>query len=150
MVKFFPIWAGEIVRLLTFMLACLTCVGLHAELFFTPEMISTHLQSYTEKEIRLLAKDLDVVRSICLADSANTETPFYLATAGAPGSRKTTILEKFIAAHPAYQGGVYLDPDPRTLRFMAHTYYAQSLTPFVISQTGDYNQVIKNAYDKWR
>jgi len=31
---------------------------------------------------------------------------------------------------------------------MAHTYYAQSLTPFVISQTGDYNQVIKNAYDK--
>lgn len=137
-------------KFLTSVLTCLTCVGLHAELFFTPEMISTHLKPYTEKEVQLLEKDLNVVRSICLDNSENTEIPFYLATAGAPGSRKTTILEKFISDHPAYQGGVYLDPDPRTLRFMAHTYYAQSLTPFVISQTGDYNQVIKNAYDKWR
>lgn len=125
-------------------------IGLHAELFFTQEMISSHLKSYTPNEIQLLEKDLKVVRSVCLDDSENTEIPFYLATAGAPGSRKTTILEKFLDAHPHYQAGVYLDPDPRTLRFMVHTYYAQSLTPFVIAQTGDYNQVIKHAYDKWR
>jgi len=55
-----------------------------------------------------------------------------------------------MAAHPEYQGGVYLDPDPRTLKFMVHTYYAQSLSPLVISQAKDYNEVIKNAYDKWR
>ncbi len=59
-------------------------LGLHAELFFTPEMISTHLKPYTENEIQLLEKDLNVVRSICLDNSENTEIPFYLATAGAP------------------------------------------------------------------
>ena len=59
-------------KLPTFILACLTYVGLHAELFFTPEMISTHLKPYTEKEIQLLEKDLNVVRSICLDNSENT------------------------------------------------------------------------------
>ena len=132
------------------MLVSLSCVTLSATLFFTPEMIATHVASYTEREKQLLEKDLACVRSVCLESSEPTETPFYLATAGAPGSRKTTILEKFVAAHPDYQGGVYLDPDPRALRFMAHTYYAQSLNPLVISQVGDYNQVIKQGYEKWR
>lgn len=131
-------------------LACLVQVSLQAELFFTPQMISKHLETYTEQEVQLLEKDLAVVRSICLDGTQNTDSRFYLATAGGPGARKTTILEKFVAAHPEYQNAVYLDPDPRTLKFMAHTYYAQSLNPLVISQTQDYNQVIKNAYDKWR
>ncbi|MDE3045925.1 MAG: zeta toxin family protein [Verrucomicrobiota bacterium] len=137
-------------KLASIILACVTCFGLQAELFFTPQMISKHLETYTDKEIQLLEKDLAVVRSICLDDTRNTDTRFYLATAGGPGARKTTILEKFVAAHPEYQGGVYLDPDPRTLKFMVHTYYAQSLSPLVISQTKDYKEVIKNAYDKWR
>lgn len=137
-------------KLPIFTLAYLICTQLSAELFFTQEMISTHLKPYTENEIKLLEKDLGIVRSICLDNSENTEPPFYLATAGAPGSRKTTILEKFIKDHPDYQGGVYLDPDTRTLKFMSHTYYAQSLTPLLISQIGDYNEVIKSAYNKWR
>lgn len=137
-------------KLSSIIFACLASIGLHGELFFTPQMIAKHLETYTDKETKLLEKDLTVVRSICLDDTHNTDIRFYLATAGGPGARKTTILEKFIASHPEYQDGVYLDPDPRTLKFMAHTYYAQSLTPLVISQTGDYNQVIKNAYDKWR
>jgi len=137
-------------KLASIILACVTCFGLQAELFFTPQMISKHLETYNDKEIQLLEKDLSVVRSICLDDTHNTDTRFYLATAGGPGARKTTILEKFVAAHPEYQGGVYLDPDPRTLKFMVHTYYAQSLSPLVISQAKDYNEVIKNAYDKWR
>lgn len=45
-------------KLSTFILACLTCVGLNTELFFTPEMISTHLKPYTKNEIQLLKKDL--------------------------------------------------------------------------------------------
>jgi hypothetical protein len=93
---------------------------------------------------------LPLFRSVCLDDTHNTNTRFYLATAGAPGARKTTILEKFVANHPEYQEGVYIDPDPRTLKFMAHTYYAQSLNFLVISQTQNYDQVIKNAYEKWR
>lgn len=74
---------------------CLACTCLHAELFFTPEMISSHLKTYTEEEVQLLKKDLGVVRSICLEGSQNADSRFYLATAGAPGARKTTILEYF-------------------------------------------------------
>lgn len=128
----------------------LSCISLQAELFFTPEMISSHLREYSEEEVRLLNKDLNVVRSVCLDDTHNTAPRFYLATAGAPGARKTTILEKFIPLHPEYQSGVYLDPDPRTLKFMVHTYYAMSLSPFVIAATNSYDQVIQNAYRKWR
>lgn len=137
-------------KFLMYFLSSLLCVSLQAELFFTPEMISSHLKTYNEKEIQLIEKDLKVVRSVCLDDTSNTETRFYLATAGGPGSLKTTILEKFVASHPEYQGGVYLDPDPRTLKFMVHTYYATSLTPLVISQSKNYDQVIENAYNKWR
>lgn len=131
-------------------LAFISCINLQAELFFTPQMISSHLKEYSEEEILLLNKDLDVVRSICLDGKQNTETQFYLATAGGPGARKTTVLEKFVSTHPEYQGGVYLDPDPRTLKFMVHTYYAKSLSPLTISAINNYEQVIKNAYEKWR
>lgn len=137
-------------KLPSLVIACFASISLQAELFFTPQMIAKHLETYTDKEVQLLEKDLSVVRSICLDDTHNTDTPFYLATAGGPGARKTTILEKFVSTHPEYQEGVYLDPDSRTLKFMVHTYYAQSLNPLVISQTKDYDQVIKNAYDKWR
>ncbi len=128
----------------------LAWMGLHAELFFTPQMIASHLEGYTDSEIGLIKKDLDVVRSICLAGTRNVDTRFYLATAGGPGARKTTILEKFVSTHPEYQEGVYLDPDPRTLKYMVHTYYARSLNPLVISTAENYDQVIRNAYDKWR
>lgn len=137
-------------KLITILLGCLSSVGMHAELFFTPEMIQSHLKPYTNHEIQLLEKDLLVVRSICLDDTHNTDSRFYLATAGSPGSRKTTILEKFVANHPEYLDGVYLDPDPRTLKFMVHTYHNQSLTHLTISQTENYDLVIKNAYEKWK
>lgn len=131
-------------------LALFLALNLRAELFFTPQMISSHLKEYSVEEIKLLNKDLKVVRSVCLEDTENTETPFYLATAGGPGACKTTILEKFVSQHPEFQGGVYLDPDPRTLKFMVHTYYARSLSPLAISLEDSYEQVIKNAYEKWR
>lgn len=137
-------------RYVHIVLACLACLGVQAELFFTPEMIAVHLKGYTDSEIGLLEKDLNVVRSICLEGTRNADTRFYLATAGGPGARKTTILEKFLSTHPEYQDGVYLDPDPRTLKYMVHTYYARSLNPLVISQADSYDQVIRNAYDKWR
>ena len=124
--------------------------NLHAELFFTPQMINSHLENYSKEETRLLNKDLDVVRSVCLDNKEQQSTRFYLATAGAPGARKTTILERFVSTHPKYQGGVYLDPDIRALKFMVHTYHAQSLNPLTISSVNDYEQVIENAYNKWR
>jgi hypothetical protein len=130
--------------------SCLFFANLQAVLFFTPEMISSHTKEYSKEELALLNKDLKVVRSVCLDDTQNTDKRFYLATAGGPGARKTTILERFISTHPEYQQGVYLDPDPRTLRFMVHTYYAQSLSPLAISNAKSYDEVIKNAYNKWR
>lgn len=48
---------------------CLVSIGLQAELFFTSQMIATHLQTYTSDEIQLLNKDLAVVRNICLDDA---------------------------------------------------------------------------------
>ena len=112
-------------------------------------MIGTHLETYSEGEKDRIEKDLAVIRSVCLDGTKNSEERFYLATAGGPGARKTTILEKFVAAHPEYRDSVYLDPDPRTLKFMVHTYY-QSLTPLAISEGKEYGAVIKAAYDKWR
>jgi hypothetical protein len=150
-------WLFSKQNILKYVIVCAcACLGffsfsINAELFFSPKMISSHLKDYSNEEISLLNKDLNVVRSVCFDGVIhNTSKPFYLATAGGPGSRKTTILEKFLASHPEYQGGVYLDPDPRTLKFMVHTYYARSLTPFVVSTSNSYDQVIQNAYDKWR
>jgi hypothetical protein len=130
---------------------CTILCTLQAALFFTPEMISTHMSSYTEEEKAAIDRDLANVRSITFGEAKEEGAPlFYLATAGSPGSRKTTILEKFVASHPEYASGVYLDPDPRALKFMAHTYYSRSLNAFNIAQTGDYGLLLKQAYDKWR
>lgn len=135
---------------LFFILAILACFHVHAELFFTPQMISSHLKGYSDDEVRLIKKDLFVVRSVCLEGAHDTNHRFYLATAGAPGARKTTILERFLSTHPEYQEGVYLDPDARTLKFMVHTYYALSLNHHVIATANNYDIVIKNGYEKWR
>lgn len=137
-------------RKLWFFLCSLSFAAGHAELYFTPEMCSSHLAGYSDEEVQLIGKDLEVVRSVCFSETQGTSAPFYLATAGAPGSRKTTILERFVATHPEFQRGVYLDPDARALRYMVHTYYSRSLTPLVISEADSFDEVIKDAYEKWR
>lgn len=64
--------------------------------FFPRDNLSKNLKNYSEQEKKLIERDLEVVRSVCFSDKeASGETPLYIATAGAPGSRKTTILEKF-------------------------------------------------------
>lgn len=123
-------------------------------LFFTPEMISTHLESYNEEEKTQVEKDLVVVRGVCCPTEKVAKTlnrhPFYLATAGGPGARKSTILERFMQNHPEYRESVYLDPDQRTLKFMVNTYYAQSLNALRAGITANYLDVQKAAYEKWR
>ena len=67
-------------------------------LFFSPQAIESHLTGYNEDEKAAIGKDLDIVRSVCLCNTNETEEngkPLYLATAGGPGARKTTILERF-------------------------------------------------------
>lgn len=135
-----------------FSLFALTTVYATDYTYFSPEMIRTHLNGYTDSEITAIDKDLSVVRSVCINPGLTPSIdrpPVYVATAGGPGSRKTTILERFIQEHPSTQA-VYLDPDARGMRFMVHTYYAQSLNHRVIAQEKNYNNVLKTAYEKWR
>ncbi len=136
-------------------LACLIlfATALQAEEYFifSPKQISSHLVSYDEKEKEDIAKDLEVVRSVChVAEATTKDRPFYLASAGGPGSRKSTILERFIKSHPEYQSGVYLDPDQRGLKFMPHTYYDKSLNALQSGSNPNYLEIQKAAYEKWR
>lgn len=131
----------------------LLVAALQAEEYFmfSPEQISSYLVSYDDKEKEDIAKDLEVVQSVChVKESPSKDRPFYLASAGGPGSRKSTILERFIQSHPEFQSGVYLDPDHRALKFMAHTYYDQSLNALMAASKPDYLEIRKAAYEKWR
>lgn len=121
--------------------------------FFSPEMISTHLDGYTPEEKKAIEKDLKVVRDVCFntsSDQPEARKPVYIATAGGPGSRKTTILERFIRKQPSASHIIYIDPDHRALKFMAHTYYSQSLCAAVVAEQKSYGLSVKSAYQKWR
>jgi predicted ABC-type ATPase len=138
---------GKISCLLLF----LTTLQAQEYFIFSPQQISSHLVSYDEKEKEDIAKDLQVVRSVCrLAQATAKDHPFYLTSAGSPGSRKSTILERFLKSHPAYQSGVYLDPDQRGLKFMPHTYFDQSLNALQAASNPNYLEIQKAAYEKWR
>lgn len=122
-------------------------------LFFSPQAIVSHLNGYNEDEKAAIGKDLDVVRSVCLCninESEDIEKPLYLATAGGPGARKTTILERFLRDNSLLSKTTYIDPDQRALKFMSHTYYSQSLSALVIGDYENYSMAVKNAYEKWR
>lgn len=144
-------WIGIFASLL--LLATLFSAGAIRDsyLFFSPKIMQSHLVSYTDAEKELIEKDLNVVRSVCFGKVKTAEkTPFYLTTAGGPGARKSTILERFVASHPEYQGGVYVDPAQRGLKFMPHTYYAKSLSAKAIAESDQYSPAIRAAYEKWR
>lgn len=121
-------------------------------LFFSPEMINSHLAGYTQEEKEVIEKDLAVVKSVCVPPQElhSERKPLYIATAGAPGAIKTTTLERFLNKHALLPKIAYIDPDRRGLRFMAHTYYNRSLSCLEIANYENYNAAIKAAYEKWR
>lgn len=120
-------------------------------LFFSSQAIASHLNGYNEEEKAAIGKDLEVVRSVCSSSvSEETSRPLYLATAGGPGARKTTILERFLRDHALLSKITYVDPDQRALKFMSHTYYNRSLSALVSGEDENYAMVVKNAYEKWR
>src|SRR3972149_10066678 len=116
-------------------------------------MIEAHLKDYNDEEKGAIEQDLQIVKSICLPEidqKLDHKKPVYLATAGGPGARKTTILERFVKEHPYFAEGAYIDPDQRTLKFMAHTYYSRSLSALSIAEYPNYALATKAAYEKWR
>lgn len=118
---------------------------------FSSDLINSYLSSYNDQERLEIAKDLAIVRDICAVQpSSGDQELFYLATAGGPGSRKSTILERFLNNHPEFSTGTYLDPDQRALRFMVHTYYNISLNALASAEDQDYANIRKRAYEKWR
>lgn len=120
-------------------------------LFFSPQAIESHLKGYNEDEKVAIGKDLDVVRSVCSSGLSEVEQkPLYIATAGGPGARKTTTLEKFLRDHSLQSSVTYLDPDQRALKFMAHTYYSQTLSVLETNSYENYSMAVKHAYEKWR
>lgn len=123
-----------------------------APVFYTEEMRELHLSGYTDEEREAIEKDLLVVRSVCLSDvtKSNRSRPVYIATPGSPGARKSTILERFLQCSPEYGKIAYIDPDPRTLKYMVHTYHSRSLSPLALAANASYGISQKNAYEKWR
>ena len=120
--------------------------------FFSPEAVQSHLRDYNALEKRAVEQDLAIVRAACERGGKEDSfsSPVYLATAGAPGARKSTILERFLESHGEFANLPYYDPDQRGLKFMVHTYYAQSLSAANITKYNDYMYARKAAYTKWR
>jgi predicted ABC-type ATPase len=109
-------------------------------------IIDDFIKDYSADQLNKINKDLDVIKGISF-DGKQTadEQPVYIATAGGPGSSKSTILEAYIKS---FRNLVYVDPDQRSLRFMAHT-YLQEFNSYTLSQRS-YSEVQKHAYNYWR
>lgn len=119
--------------------------------------VDSLLKPYSEGEKVLIMEDLSLIRKLAFSKCKNkNKKPVYLATAGGPLSRKSTILEKALAEDSKYKDAVYLDPDQRGLKFMVNTYIARGLSNYKIYQTfheekkTDIQSVRKDAYDYWR
>lgn len=119
---------------------------------FDDAALSALMASYSDAEKSLIEKDHLIVEQVCFGDAQASDKKYYIATAGGPGGRKSTILERFLQEPDAQKYGrfVYLDPDMRCLKYMAHTYQANSFSAYTIAQSYDYLVTTKNAYEKWR
>lgn len=119
---------------------------------FTREFIENFLQGYTAEEIEEIKRDLTVVMQFSffrVVPQSTSTPPLYVATAGGPGSAKSTTLESFLRENNLKRQVVYADPDAVSLKNMIYT-YRQSLSyaDFATAQSNHF--ALKAAYDKWR
>ncbi len=143
----------KITRFICTVYFILTGLYVHADQELIPSAyIQSLLSKYSEKEKKEILADLNAIRSLVFSDKKpNTKkSPIYLATAGAPLSRKSTILEKEIHENPLYQDMVYIDPDQRALKFMSHTYISQSLSNYKLYKSTNLLSLRREAYEHWR
>lgn len=121
------------------------------EPFLNQTMIDSNLKTYSEDEKNAIFKDLTIVESICFENIEATKHKQYIATAGGPGARKSTTLERFLEKNAStISNFAYLDPDQRALKFMAHTYQNKSLNARQVATQKNYSLIQKGAYEKWR
>lgn len=111
------------------------------------DFVQSFLKEYSQNEKELIKDDLENIRKLCFRGiSAAEGQKTYVATAGGPGSSKSTILETYLVDKPNF---AYLDPDQRALKFMINT-YLQEFTNYNIRKVKDMKVLLQQAYDKWR
>ncbi len=110
-------------------------------------------KGYSVEEIELINDDFDNIKKLVFRNISQPtlDSHTYVATAGGPGSSKSTLLEKYRLNMPNY---VYLDPDQRVLKLMTNT-YLQEFTNAKISKAGiktrkNWEDYLYKAYSKWR
>lgn len=119
---------------------------------FPRDFVDGFIKDYSEEDKLKIKKDLKLVEQVTF-DTAKPNTnesiaPLYLATAGGPGSAKTTTLETFLKANKL-DHFVYADPDQVSLKNMNFT-YRKSLTNYDFAEAKSNHAALKSAYDKWR
>lgn len=119
---------------------------------FPREFIDSFLKGYSEEDKIKIKKDLEIVEKVTFDEAkpndASSAQPVYLATAGGPGSAKTTTLETFLQENHL-ENYVYADPDQVSLKNMNFT-YRKSLSNFEMASANSNYDALKNAYNKWR
>lgn len=120
--------------------------------FVPSHIVDGFLKDYSEQEKSSIRMDLKHIED--LAFDAKKPSPekarLYIATVGAPGASKSTILENYLEKHyEIAKACVYMDPDQRALKFMTATYW-QSMTCGRISKSPLYQDCARAAYEKWR
>jgi predicted ABC-type ATPase len=116
-----------------------------------PENVLTSLiADYTADEKERIELDLSNIRVLTFRGKMSHLEPIYIATAGAPGSGKSTILEKELKENPLYfkMNPAYIDPYQRGLKFMINTYW-QDLTLGNVSNDQSYEKNLEAACKKW-
>lgn len=111
-------------------------------------------QKPIEEIISLIESDLDVVNAVCVDnvnEVAKDKTPIYLATAGAPLSGKSTVLEQVMQSARyksiASDGFAKVDPDRWGMLFMVHMYHNWLMSASTIADAPDFETAQKRAYD---
>ncbi|RZI46051.1 hypothetical protein [Candidatus Finniella inopinata] len=122
-----------------------------SEVIPNEQVIKPLLTEYSPSDVTLINQDLDNIRKFFFAGKKTLEKPVYVATAGGPGSSKTTILESYMQNHPDLDL-TYIDPDQAALKYMFTYMMAKSNFQIARSQAEgkDYAAVSSLAYNKWR
>ena len=117
------------------------------------EYVQKFLSEYSPSEAALIKDDLANIGKLCFRETSPVEANerIYIATAGGPGTGKSTILENYLSEKTNF---AYLDPDQRALKYMINT-YLQEFTNAKISQKkvhtrNDWKKLLESAYTKWR
>lgn len=118
---------------------------------FDRDFIDNFLKDYELDEKERIQRDSKIAQQLSFEDAkpvGSEESPIYLATAGGPGSLKSTTLEAYLRGNGLTKF-VYADPDQVYLKNMIFT-YRRSLSNLNFAIAKSSRECLKDAYNKWR